>query len=90
MLGRLDVAFSRDQPEKRYVQHRMLEERRELYAWLREGAALYVCGDQSRMAKDVHDTLRDVIADGSGVSAERAEEELDTMKRQSRYLLDVY
>lgn len=90
VLGRLDVAFSRDQPEKRYVQHRMWEERRDLYAWLQEGAAFYICGDQSRMAKDVHDTLRDVIADGAGVSAERAEEDLDTMKRQGRYLLDVY
>lgn len=90
VLGRLSVAFSRDQDAKRYVQHRLWEERRDLHAWLRDGAHLYVCGDQARMARDVHATLRDVIADQSAIPAEAAEAELDAMKRQGRYLLDVY
>ena len=90
VLGRIDVAFSRDQDAKRYVQHRMWEQRRDLHAWLQDGAHVYVCGDQARMARDVHATLRDVIADGAAVNAEAAEVELDAMKKQGRYLLDVY
>ena len=58
VLTRLDVAFSRDQPEKRYVQHALWDARRDLYAWLQEGAAIYVCGDANAMAKDVHATLQ--------------------------------
>ena len=54
VLTRLDVAFSRDQPEKRYVQHALWDARRELYAWVQDGAAIYVCGDANAMAKDVH------------------------------------
>ncbi len=90
VLTRLDVAFSRDQDAKRYVQHRMLEQSRELYAWLQEGAHLYVCGDQARMARDVHAALRRVIAGGAAVSPEQAEERLDALKKQGRYKLDVY
>ena len=61
----MDVAFSRDQPEKLYVQNRMWERRGELYAWLQEGAQLYVCGDAKGMAKDVHATLLRIIAEGN-------------------------
>ena len=57
-LTRMDVAFSRDQPEKVYVQHRLWERRHELWAWLQEGAVLYVCGDATGMAKDVEAALR--------------------------------
>ncbi len=90
VLGRLDVAFSRDQDAKVYVQSRMWTARRDLHAWIEDGAALYVCGDQVRMARDVHATLRDVLADGAGITAEAAEERLAAMKKQGRYLLDVY
>ena len=90
VLGRLDVAFSRDQDAKRYVQHVMLERAAELYAWLQDGARVYVCGDQSHMARDVHAALRSVIAQQGGLSPDRAEAELDAMRAQGRYLLDVY
>jgi len=90
LLTRIDVAFSRDQDKKIYVQHRLWEHRRNLHAWLQDGAHVYVCGDQSRMAKDVHATLRDVIADGSAITPEAAEAQLSDMKRAGRYLLDVY
>jgi len=90
LLTRLDVAFSRDQDRKVYVQHRLWERRRDLHAWIQDGGHVYVCGDQSRMAKDVHATLRDVIADGSAITPEAAEAQLAEMKRAGRYLLDVY
>ena len=90
VLGRIDAAFSRDQDAKVYVQHRMWEARRDLHRWIEDGATLYVCGDQTRMARDVHTALRDIIADGAGVVAEAAEERLLAMKKQGRYLLDVY
>ncbi len=90
LLTRIDVAFSRDQDKKVYVQHRLWEHRRNLHAWMQDGAHVYVCGDQSRMAKDVHATLRDVIADGSAITPEAAEAQLSDMKRAGRYLLDVY
>jgi sulfite reductase (NADPH) flavoprotein alpha-component len=87
VLTRLDVAFSRDQPEKRYVQHALWDARRDLHAWLQDGAAIYVCGDANAMAKDVHSVLQRILADqGSrdGVAA------LDTLRREGRYLRDVY
>ena len=90
LLTRLDVAFSRDQDKKIYVQHRLWERRQDLHAWIQDGGHVYVCGDQSRMAKDVHATLRDVIADGSAITPEAAEAQLADMKRAGRYLLDVY
>ncbi len=90
LLTRMDVAFSRDQPEKVYVQTRLWEQRRDLHAWMQDGAHLYVCGDQGRMAKDVHATLRDIIADQAAITSEAAEAQLDSMKRSGRYLLDVY
>ena len=90
VLTKLDVAFSRDQPEKRYVQHAMLDRAAELYAWLQEGARVYVCGDASQMAKDVDAALRRVLELGGGHGPERAATELDTMRQQGRYLQDVY
>ncbi len=89
-LTRLDVAFSRDQPEKRYVQHTLWDRRRELYAWLKDGAALYVCGDANAMAKDVHTVLLRILADQGRQDAAAAKAELDAIRRDGRYLRDVY
>ena len=88
-LQRLDVAFSRDQPEKRYVQHRLREHGRELHAWLQGGAHLYLCGAIG-MGKDVHAALIDVIAEHGGLDAEDAAEYLATLQREGRYSRDVY
>jgi sulfite reductase (NADPH) flavoprotein alpha-component len=87
VLTRLEVAFSRDQPEKRYVQHALWDARRELHAWVQEGAALYVCGDANAMAKDVHATLQRILGDQGGKDGVAA---LDTLRREGRYLRDVY
>ncbi|GAB2624755.1 assimilatory sulfite reductase (NADPH) flavoprotein subunit [Novilysobacter erysipheiresistens] len=89
-LHRLDLAFSRDQAEKIYVQDRLREHGRELYAWLDNGAHLYVCGDATRMAKDVHAALIDVIAEHGGKSREDAETRLNDIQQQGRYARDVY
>jgi sulfite reductase (NADPH) flavoprotein alpha-component len=90
LLSRLDVAFSRDQPEKRYVQNTLWDARVDLYTWLRDGAALYVCGDANAMAKDVHATLLRIIADQGGLDEAGAKAELDAIRRDGRYLRDVY
>ncbi|TAE75961.1 MAG: sulfite reductase [NADPH] flavoprotein alpha-component [Verrucomicrobia bacterium] len=89
-LSRLDVAFSRDQPEKVYVQHRMLERAKELYGWLQEGAHFYVCGDASRMAHDVHEALVSVVEQQGGFSRELAEAYVEDLKKSKRYQRDVY
>jgi len=89
-LTRMDLAFSRDQEQKIYVQTRMLEQSRELYAWLEEGAYFYVCGDAKRMAKDVEEALLNVIAKEGGKGPEAARAYLDKMKEQKRYQRDVY
>jgi sulfite reductase (NADPH) flavoprotein alpha-component len=89
-LSRLDVAFSRDQPEKIYVQQRLWERRAELFAWLEDGAHLYVCGDEKAMAKDVHAALAALVADRSGRSPDDAEAYLADLKKQRRYQRDVY
>ncbi len=90
LLTRLDLAFSRDQAEKIYVQNRMLEQGAELFAWLQEGAYFYVCGDASRMAKDVDKALYQVVAQFGGMSEERAADYVDQLKKEKRYLRDVY
>ena len=90
VLSEIDVAFSRDQPEKVYVQHRMWQRREELYAWLEDGAHLYVCGDEKAMAKDVHATLAAIVADQGQRPAEAAETYLADLKKQHRYQRDVY
>ena len=89
-LTRLDVAFSRDQPRKRYVQHALWDARRELYAWLNDGASLYVCGDANAMAKDVHAVLLRILADQGGQDEAGAKAALDAIRRDGRYLRDVY
>ncbi|MBJ8341071.1 sulfite reductase subunit alpha [Antrihabitans sp. YC3-6] len=90
VLDRLDLAFSRDQSEKDYVQHRMRENGRDLYDWLQKGAHLYVCGDATRMAKDVDEALHDIVAEHGGITPDQAEDYLDALRREKRYLRDVY
>ena len=89
-LTRLDTAFSRDQHNKIYVQDRIQENAAEVYKWLERGAHFYVCGDATRMAKDVETALLDAIAKGSNGTLEHAAEYLAAMKKQKRYQLDVY
>ncbi len=89
VLSAIDLAFSRDQPEKIYVQHRLWQRRKALFAWLEDGAHLYVCGDEKAMAKDVHAMLASIVAD-QGFSAEAAETYLADLKQQRRYQRDVY
>lgn len=91
-LQRLDVAFSRDQEQKIYVQHRMKEHARELWKWLSGGAYFYVCGDARRMARDVHQALIDIAQSEAGLAPEAAAEYVNTtlMKTEKRYLRDVY
>lgn len=89
-LHRLDTAFSRDGAEKVYVQHRMLEYAAELFQWLEQGAYFYVCGDASRMAKDVDAALRTIIQEQGKLTDEQADAYLDQLKSQKRYLRDVY
>jgi sulfite reductase (NADPH) flavoprotein alpha-component len=90
VLSRIDLAFSRDQRTKIYVQDRMWETRRDVFAWLEDGAHLYVCGDAKAMAKDVHATLLRIIADQSGRGEEGAAAYLREAQRAGRYLRDVY
>lgn len=89
-LDRLDLAFSRDTSARTYVQNRLREHGRELYAWLREGAHLYVCGDATHMAKDVHETLVDVAIAHGGLSVEDARAWLNELLQEGRYARDVY
>jgi sulfite reductase (NADPH) flavoprotein alpha-component len=86
----MDVAFSRDTPEKTYVQHRMWQRRADLVEWLENGAHLYVCGDAKRMAKDVRSTLARAYADVKAVAPEVAEQALATLEREKRYSTDTY
>jgi sulfite reductase (NADPH) flavoprotein alpha-component len=90
VLHRLDTAFSRDQADKIYVQHRMLEAARELFEWLEQGACFYVCGDASRMAKDVDAALHKVVETAGGKSPEEAAAYVEELKKSKRYRKDVY
>ena len=90
ILTKLDVAFSRDQKEKIYVQNRMLENSRELFAWLEKGAYFYVCGDATHMANDVDDALHDIIEKEGGLEQEDAKAYVKKLKDEKRYLRDVY
>ncbi|HVV70293.1 MAG TPA: sulfite reductase subunit alpha [Verrucomicrobiae bacterium] len=92
VLQRLDLAFSRDQSYKIYVQHRMLEQAKELWNWLQNGAYFYVCGDAKHMAKDVHQALIEIAQKEGGLSADAAAEYVNVtlMKTEKRYLRDVY
>ncbi len=90
VLHRLDVAFSRDGGGKVYVQQRIREQGADLYAWLRDGAHIYVCGDALQMAPDVHAALLDVVRTHGALDAEAADEFLLTLQRERRYQKDVY
>ncbi|MGI5158758.1 hypothetical protein [Microbispora sp. CA-102843] len=90
LLTRLDLAFSRDQRAKVYVQDRMREHGVQLWSWLQEGAHVYVCGDASRMAKDVDRTLRDIAAHHGGLPAEDAAAYVKQLAAAKRYVRDVY
>lgn len=90
LLSKLDVAFSRDTEEKVYVQHRILENSREVYEWLQEGAHIYICGDEKHMAHDVHSALITVIQHEGGLSPEEAAAYLDQLQQEQRYQRDVY
>jgi sulfite reductase (NADPH) flavoprotein alpha-component len=90
VLTHLDVAFSRDQQEKIYVQHRLLERGAEVWAWLQDGASVYVCGDASRMAKDVNTALRQMAMQHGGLSEDNARTYLHHLIAEKRYLRDVY
>lgn len=89
-LTRMDVAFSRDTPDKVYVQDKMWEQRRDLIEWLDGGASFYVCGDAKAMAKDVRATLVRAYADVKGLSPEAAEQAVTALERDKRYLQDTY
>jgi sulfite reductase (NADPH) flavoprotein alpha-component len=90
LLTQLDVAFSRDQHEKVYVQHRILENAEQVWQWLQEGAYIYVCGDASRMAKDVHEALVSVAQEQGQLGREQAEEFINELRKAKRYQRDVY
>lgn len=90
VLTKLSTAFSRDQEEKIYVQHRMLEHAAEIWQWLEEGAHFFVCGDASKMAKDVHAMLRYIIETQGCRTPEQAAEYVEAMEKAKRYKRDVY
>lgn len=90
LLTRMDVAFSRDQAEKIYVQDRLKEQSADVFAWLERGAHLYICGDMSRMAKDVETTLLEIIATEGKLSAQQAQDYLKGLRNAKRYQKDVY
>lgn len=90
LLSRLDVAFSRDQQDKVYVQDRLREQAATLYDWLQAGAYVFVCGDAERMAPDVHQALLDVIREQGEYDDEAAAEYLRDLQQQKRYQRDVY
>lgn len=90
VLTKLDTAWSRDTDRKIYVQHKIMENSKELFNWLNNGAYFYICGDKERMAKDVHSTLLEVIATEGSMTQEEAEAYLNDLKKQGRYQRDVY
>jgi sulfite reductase (NADPH) flavoprotein alpha-component len=89
-LTRIDLAFSRDTPEKIYVQHRLFERRRDVIDWLENGAHFYLCGDAKAMAKDVRAALVAAYADVKALSPDAAEAAVATLERDRRFLQDVY
>lgn len=90
VLTKIDTAFSRDSEQKVYVQHKMLENSKEMFTWLENGAYFFVCGDKQYMAKDVHNALIDVIEKEGAMTREAAEAYLTNMQEQGRYQRDVY
>jgi len=90
VLTKADVAFSRDQERKVYVQHKMMEQGKELFNWLENGAHFYVCGDAQRMAKDVDSALKNIIQTHGGLTKDKAEEYVKAMQQTNRYQTDIY
>ncbi|WP_350307352.1 NADPH-dependent assimilatory sulfite reductase flavoprotein subunit [Photorhabdus viridis] len=90
LLTRIDLAWSRDQQHKVYVQDKLREQGEEVWRWIKEGAHLYVCGDANRMAKDVERALLDIISEYGGMDAEQADEFLSELRLERRYQRDVY
>ena len=90
LLTRLDLAFSRDQADKIYVQHRMAENGKDLFGYLEEGGYFYVCGDATHMAKDVDASLHRIIETHGGMTPEAATDYVNRLKREKRYVRDVY
>ncbi len=90
LLSELDLAWSRDQAEKEYVQHKMLAKGKELFTWLQDGAYFYVCGDASRMAKDVDSALRQIAQTEGRMSEDDAGAWVKSLQKEKRYLKDVY
>jgi len=90
VLDKVSLAFSRDQEQKIYVQHRMLEQGEEFYQWLEQGAHVYVCGDANRMAKDVNDAMLTILEQHGNKSREEAEKYINELRRAKRYQKDVY
>ncbi|MEM6982091.1 MAG: sulfite reductase [NADPH] flavoprotein alpha-component, partial [Pseudomonadota bacterium] len=90
LLSKVDVAFSRDQAEKVYVQDKLRKNSKEVFDWLEAGAHFYVCGDANRMAKDVHNALIDIITENTGKSNEEADQYLKDLRSANRYQKDVY
>jgi sulfite reductase (NADPH) flavoprotein alpha-component len=90
VVSKLDLAFSRDQAEKVYVQDRLRENAQQVWEWLQQGAYVYVCGDATRMAKDVHQALIDIAASEGGLNDEQAEQFINDLRKQKRYQRDVY
>ena len=90
LLSKVDVAFSRDQAEKVYVQDKMMESSAALWEWLEQGASFYVCGDAKRMAKDVDAALHQIAQKEGGLSEEDAVAFIKQLKKDKRYQRDVY
>lgn len=90
VLSKLDVAFSRDQAQKVYVQDKLRLKAEEIWTWLQQGAYLYICGDGNKMAKDVHQALLDIAQQQAGFNAEEAEQYFDDLRQAKRYQKDVY
>lgn len=89
-LEKLDVAFSRDQEQKIYVQHRLIEKQKEIYEWLNKGASVYLCGDMKQMARDVQKALLQIFETVGGMSEQKALEFLKKLKKEKRFQTDVY
>ncbi len=90
ILNNIDIAFSRDQEEKVYVQNRLSEKASEVYSWIKNGAYIYVCGDKDKMAKDVREAFVEIFQKQGGLSKQEAEDELLAFRKSNRYQEDVY
>ena len=90
ILTKLDLAFSRDQKEKLYVQHKIYENKKEFFSWIENGSIIYICGDATKMAKDVEDIILKIISEEKNCSLNDSIEYLNKLKKEKRYLRDVY